>query len=474
MPQLDCLLVTAPSRKDAYQGLASEFAAVENPIWSGLIARYLSERGYSVGILDAEANGLTTDQAAHAIKSLDPKLIAFSIYGQQPSASSQCLMAAQDVSARLWEMDTVAFGTHPSALPDRMILEHNFYYIVQGEGPREIEEILQRDLKIISWVGPKSLIQNLDVELSTQAFDLMPMRKYRAHNWHALGDLESRDRYASIYTSLGCSFSCSFCCIQTPFGKPGMRWWSAKAIMAQIDTLVERYGVKHLKIADEMFLLNMKHVNAICDGLIERNYGLNIWAYARVDTLKDDATLAKMKRAGFNWLAVGIESGSKHVRDGVEKGRFGDDDIRRAIGRVQDHGIHVIGNYIFGLPDDTEDTMKQTLGLAQELNCEWANFYSAMAYPGSALYREAKQKGWELPEDSVGWIGYAQHSYECLPLRTETLTSAQVLKFRDQAFQTYFTNPDYLLSIKLKFGEKAVEHIKRMVQQPMPRKLYGS
>ena len=464
MPQLDCLLVTAPSRKDAYQGLASEFAAVENPIWSGLIAEYLRNKGYSVAILDAEAQGLTAEQAAHSINYLNPKLTAFSIYGQQPSASSQCMPAAARL-ANMLTYGSLAFGTHPSASPETTLRE-GFKFAVAGEGPKQIEHCLRGS------DGDGSLIQNLDMALPSQAFDLMPMRKYRAHNWHALADLDSRDKYASIYTSLGCSFSCSFCCIQAPFGKPGMRWWSAKAVMAQIDTLVVKYGVKHIKIADEMFLLNMRHVNAICDGLIERNYGLNIWAYARVDTLKDDATLEKMKRAGFNWLAVGIESGSKHVRDGVEKGRFGDDDIHHAIGRCQDHGIYVIGNYIFGLPDDTEETMMQTFRLAKDLNCEWANFYSAMAYPGSALYREAKQKGWELPEDSVGWIGYAQHAYECLPLRTETLTAAEVLKFRDQAFQNYFTSPDYLLSIKLKFGDKAVEHIKRMVQQPMPRKLY--
>ena len=68
---------------------------------------------------------------------------------------------------------------------------------------------------------------------------------------------------------------------------------------------------------------------------------MNIWAYARVDTIKD-RYLEKLKQAGFNWLALGIESGSKFVRDGVEKGRFGDLDIVRVTDKIKEHGIYII------------------------------------------------------------------------------------------------------------------------------------
>src|SRR5437667_443212 len=85
--------------------------------------------------------------------------------------------------------------------------------------------------------------------------------------------------------------------------------------------------------------------------------------------------------------------------------------------------ICVIGNFIFGLPDDDVQTMQQTLDLALELNCEFANFYSAMAYPGSPLYLMAVQNGWELP---AAWSGYSQHSYDCLPLRTEKISAGEV------------------------------------------------
>jgi radical SAM superfamily enzyme YgiQ (UPF0313 family) len=243
--------------------------------------------------------------------------------------------------------------------------------------------------------------------------------------------------------------------------------WSPESVIREIDLLVDKHGVKNIKFVDEMFVLNRNHVLGICDRLVEHGHDLNIWAYARVDTVKDEF-LDKLARAGFRWLALGIESGSKHVRDGVEKGRFGSPEILKVVKKIQDAGINVIGNYIFGLPDDTRESMQETLDLALEANCEFANFYCAMAYPGSKLYGMAVEKNWRLPDS---WIGYSQHSYETLPLRTEALTSAEVLKFRDDAFHRYFTNDGYLARVRRKFGEDVVSHIRDMTGIRLRRKL---
>src|SRR5438093_8677588 len=288
------------------------------------------------------------------------------------------------------------------------------------------------------------LVMDVEHEMPGIAWDLMPMAQYRAHNWHCFGDLQ-RQPYAAIYTTLGCPYHCSFCCIQAPFRQGekaaglrtsanSYRYWSAERVLDQIDVLVNQYGVRNLKIADEMFVLNRKHVLGICDRLIERGYDLNIWAYARVDTIKP-GMLEKLKAAGFNWLALGIEAGADRVRANVDKG-FAQEEIYRVIARVRDAGINVIGNYIFGLPEDDLETMQATLDLALALNCEFANFYSAMAYPGSPLYALAIENGWSLPP---AWSGYSQHAVDTLPLPTRHLSAADVLRFRAQAFETYYT-----------------------------------
>ena len=104
MSKIDALFITPPSRLDVYQSLSNEYAAIEPPVWSSLIANYLLKKNYDVQILDAEAENLTHDQAAEKILSINPKLAIFMIYGQQPSASTQCMPGGRKTCLKLNEL----------------------------------------------------------------------------------------------------------------------------------------------------------------------------------------------------------------------------------------------------------------------------------------------------------------------------------------------------------------------------------
>ncbi|HVO92927.1 MAG TPA: radical SAM protein [Terriglobales bacterium] len=493
--QLDLLLIHPGSRAQIYQSLGSSLAAIEPPVWAGLMATFVRKHNFSVGVLDAEAGNLSPEEMATLVVDMNPRLAAIVVYGHQPSASTQNMTAAGLICAAIKQKNpehkVLLVGGHVAALPERTMREEAADFVCSGEGPHTLLELLEA-LKSVGpdyskvhglyyWeegkmrsTPPAPLAKDLDHEMAELAWDLLPMQKYRAHNWHCFGDLD-RQPYASFYTTFGCPYRCSFCCIQAPF-KSGekvggwkenvnsYRFWSPAAVIAQIDKLVNQFGVRNIKIADEMFVLNPRHVLGICDAIIERGYDLNIWAYARVDTVKE-GMLDKLKRAGFNWLAFGIEAASDRVREDVDKG-FGQEEIFQTIEKVRAADINVIANYIFGLPEDSLESMQATLNLAMELNCEFANFYSAMAYPGSQLYSLALQNGWPLPSQ---WSGYSQHSYDSLPLPTKYLSGAQVLSFRDRAFDIYFTNNSYLEMIKRKFGRETAEQIKKMACHKLER-----
>ena len=146
----------------------------------------------------------------------------------------------------------------------------------------------------------------------------------------------------------------------------------------------------------------------------------------------------------------------------------GNDGIESLVRAIQAADMSVIANYIFGLPDDGFRSMQETLDLALSLNCEFANFYSAMAYPGSALYDKALADRAALPQS---WSGYSQHNADCRPLDTEHVGARDVLAFRDAAFTRYFTDPAYLGMIYDKFGAATLEHVTEMTQHTLPRKL---
>ena len=180
--------------------------------------------------------------------------------------------------------------------------------------------------------------------------------------------------------------------------------------------------------------------------------------------------LELFKLAGINWLAIGIEAGNREVRREVSKGTFKLEDISSVVKTVQDYKIGVAANYIFGFPDDTLDTMQQTLDLAIELNTEMANLYPCQALPGSPLHRKAKSENIQLPES---YQGYGFLSYDSLPMATKHVSARDVVAFRDQAWEKYHTNPNFLNLIEGRFGAEAKEGILDLVKIKLKRKILG-
>ena len=307
---MDLMLINPGGREVIYQDLGSDVTAVESPLWCRLIAGYIADRGYSVKILDAEAENLPPKAVGDTVAAVKPRLAGVITYGHHPSASTPQMAAASPLCRAIKEarpsQPLFIAGGHISALPERTMREEAVDYACKGEGPVTIYQLLQaldagssgdfsrieglvwREEGDIRQNPAPAIIKDLDADLHGSAWHLLPMEKYRAHNWQCFGDLSSRKPYASIYTTLGCPYKCAFCCINAPFGTNRYRMRNPEIVVEEIDYLYHRYGVKTFKIIDEMFVLNDRHVDDICRRLAAKPYTreLNFWAYARVDTVK--------------------------------------------------------------------------------------------------------------------------------------------------------------------------------------------
>ena len=193
-------------------------------------------------------------------------------------------------------------------------------------------------------------------------------------------------------------------------------------------------------------------------------------AYSRIDTVRDPEQLSLIRQAGIKWLCLGIESGEKKIRLEVTKGKFEDVDIRKVVEKVHEADIDIIANYLFGLPGDTIETMQSTLDLSKELCTIAWNAYAVMALPGSGLYKNAIENGYELPDD---YGGYSFHSYNTLPLPNENLSPAEILEFRDKAYLQYHTYQPFLEKIRDNYGDVAERNIREMTKIKLKRKILG-
>jgi anaerobic magnesium-protoporphyrin IX monomethyl ester cyclase len=509
--KLDVLFINPGNQTTIYQDLAKDYSAIETPTWALLLAQSVRALGFKPGIFDVNAERVSTSQAVQRIKETETRLLCFVVYGQNPNSGTVNMSGATALAKAIKEegiTTPICFvGSHVSALPfDVLKNESCVDLVLCNEGVYALRNLLKTDidntegLAQIKGIGyrkkgrpvltvSEQIVsqERMDIDLPGYAWDLLPYNKkpldlYRAHFWHSEYDHKKRTPFAAIYTSLGCTFKCDFCMInilnrndQAPIGVAGnyskMRFWSPEFIIKEFDKLVDM-GVRTLRISDEMFLLNKKYYVPLCEKIIERGYGekLSMWAYSRIDTVRDPKQLELIRKAGIKWLALGIESGEKRIRLEVSKGKFEDVDIQDVVKKVHDADIEIIANYLFGLPGDTFESMQKTLDLGLELCTIAWNAYAVMALPGSNLYKEAIDKGFEMPED---YAGYAFLSYNTKPLPTERLSPEEILHFRDAAFTKYHTHKPFLDKVQSKYGETAANNIKDMTRIKLKRKILG-
>jgi radical SAM superfamily enzyme YgiQ (UPF0313 family) len=507
--KIDLLLISPSNPKATYQGLSKKYSAIEPPTWALLLAQSVRAKSFKVALLDCLAEDLSYEQVQNRIELLNPKIILFVVYGQNVNSGTTSMSGAISLSNFLKDKNIkqpiVYVGSHVQALPvDTLLSERSIDIILTNEGVYALHNLMRLntfdqdtlvnikglcfrlDGKPFMTLPEKIVPQNLlEEDLPGYAYDLLPKNKkefdlYRSPLWHAEYNEDFRSPYAAIQTSLGCQFGCSFCMINiinrndnqeigVASNYSGMRHWSIDFIIKEFDKLISK-GVYTIKIVDEMFLLNPKFYKPLCEELVKRNKEdkLKMWAYSRIDTVKNLDTLNLLRKAGIKWLCLGIESGRKNIRLEVSKGKFEEVDIKKVVDHIHQAGIEVMANYIYGLPGDDVDSINETFDLSKELCTSGWNTYTAIPLPGSQLYSEAKNKGQKLPSS---YEAYSFHSYHTEPMPTEKLSGADLLKLRDKAFIDYHTAPKFLERIENKFGVIAKENIINMTQIKLKRKL---
>ena len=465
--------------------------------------------GFEVSIIDANAEEITEEEVLDRVKTYKPRLIVFVVYGQNVNAGTTNMEGAIKLSNFLKSKDknlNISYiGSYVQALPVKALKdEKSIDFVFTNEGVYALRNILNlknfssdnlKNIKGIAYRNSNKIIQNepeivvpnekMDLDLPGYAWDLLPFKKkpldlYRSPMWHAEYDEEKRSPYAALHSSLGCQFKCSFCMINlinrndsdeigvsSHYNK--MRYWSPEFMIKEFEKLINM-GVKTIRITDEMFLLNPKYYLPLCKKLAELNTddSLRMWAYSRIDTVKNPEVLSIVRKAGIKWLCLGIESGDKKVRLEVAKGKFEDVDVRKIINQVHEADIDVMANYMYGLPGDDKETIKKTFELSLDLCTSGWNTYPAMALPGSFLYKQGLENGIEMPKS---YSGYSFHAYDTICLPTEKLKPWEILKLRDDAFVNYHSHPKFLDRIKKRFGYKAFENVKQMSKIKLTRKI---
>ena len=497
--RLDLLLVNPNTKKAVYQELSTRLVAIEPPVWAGLMATFVRGKGRSVAILDAEAEGLSPAEVGDRVAAMAPRLVAIPAYGHQPSASTQVMPGVRQAASAVREvrpdLPILLLGGHVAALPERTLEDEPCDFVAGGEGLHTLTDLLEclesapgqlANVRGLVWrqsgkvvVNPPApLVQDLDGEMPGVAWDLLPMDRYRAHNWHCFGERGDASPTPPSTPPSAAPTTAASAASRRRSRAASRRWasgadvntyryWSPERSSRRSTCSSGSTACATSRSPTRCSSSTRRHVLGICDRIVERGYDLNIWAYARVDTVRD-GLLEKMRRAGVNWLALGIEAANERVRD----------DVERAIGQDGHRADRPTGS---GTRASTSSAT--TSSACPRTTCETMQ---ADARPGdrpelrvrqlllgdglsrlAALPRSGGRAAGRCPTP-----GPATRSTPCdtLPLCPRgTCRRREVLRFRDEAFQRYFRNPRYLEMVRRLFGGATVAEVTDMLEVRLER-----
>ncbi len=244
--------------------------------------------------------------------------------------------------------------------------------------------------------------------------------------------------YVSLYTGRGCRSHCTFCLWPQTIGGHRYRTRSPGNVAEEV-AKVGRYfpQVKEVFFDDDTFTSDRSRAEAIARLL--GKLGVTWSCSARADVPRE--TLRVMRENGLRLLLVGYETGCQEILDNVRKGTRVDV-ARRFTADCHRLGIAIHGTFIVGLPGETPETIERTIRFAREIDPHTIQVSLAAAYPGTELYRQAREHGW-LVADGCNLVG--EDGVQVSSLAYPHLSKEEIFRAVETFYKRFYFRPGKIL-----------------------------
>ncbi len=367
----------------------SPFSTAEKrmPIGIGFLISVLRNAGHEVYFID---NYLKPSDFLETGYLIDNKIDFVGIYANTICFRDTLRMLKVMESLRQqkkWDGKIILGGPHTTVATDT--IPNYVDFVVQGEGEKAIIDIVEG--RVSQRIVRYPQIENLD-ELPSPAWDVFAKMDYK---W----DMEWFDQTPvyNMNTSRSCPFNCSFCSVRSIWGKK-YTYFSAERVVDDIQDLIENYGAKGIYFREDNFTLHRKRLRTFCELMVERKLNIPWACESRVSTI-DEESIEMMVKAGVKGFYFGVESGSQRILDLINKD-ITVEQIKKAFELCNKYNVKTAASMIVGIPGETEDDIKITQDLLNEIKptIVWPNIFVGM--PDSELYRQVlKERRYELIDD---------------------------------------------------------------------------
>lgn len=379
------LLVSRPHPEGARDPFTSLM-----PTGLGYLNAILRENGFASSL--ANLSGASWHQVEELLRRERPAILGISVFTHNRFESLRVAALAKKVDPACL---TVFGGPHATNDFESILTNHREVdAVVLGEGEEtflDLARTIAQGGRNLTGLAGLAFRQGTKVynAMRPPVADLDALPPPAMHMDDAWG-CDVRRQLEFIITSRGCPAACRFCSSPRFWGK-ALRFRSPRAMVDEILTIRDRYGLIYFSLRDDTFTVRKERVIEFCQLLLEEKIHILWNCQSRVNAV-DEEMLIWMRRAGCECVQYGVESGSERVLAYLGKGVTAEQ-VRMAAGMTRRAGLNLSIYLITGVPGETCEDLQATLALINDILPHDGHVAPLAYYPGTALFNEAVREG---------------------------------------------------------------------------------
>lgn len=441
------LLINTPQENALQAGIEDDFIDIIGfypPLGLLYLGTVLKNEGHEVKIIDCVPQNIGYEELEAEIKKNQPFAIGITTFTTSMVDVLLTAELAKKINPKIY---TIIGGHHPTLYPQESVRYQNIDFILQGEAEETLPQLINllekkaNPEQILEIHGVGFLFEGKekinrkpayikDIEtLPIPDRSLLPSDIY-------ISIVGRQEKVATIMSSRGCPFKCTYCF--TP--NKSYRSRSTESIMQEVKYLIE-LGYKEIFFFDDLFAMKAQKVIDFAKALQAENIKID-WSFrARINTITPEL-VQEVKKANIHRIQFGIESGVDKTLKRVKKG-ITTERIKKAITLCRKAGITTIGNFMIGLPGETEADIEQTLKFSRKIGLNYAQYSVLVPYPFTEIYTEGLQTKqlthdfWQkFADDPIGYAPKFKVEYW-----TENVSEEFLFETIKKSFKRFYFRP---------------------------------
>lgn len=441
------------------------------PHWMLWLAGYIEQQGYNVEVVDVKSNvnedfsekekeRIFKETVDRAVASRSP-LIGLSAFTED----HRNIMKLAEAIRQRSNAKIIVGGIHATVSPEDYFIKEDspFDAAVVGDGEVPLTKLIEAEKtgidsreKISGLVFRKGRdILHTAPQSVSPSLDGMPIHPYHKLDMNFYLQPQQfllRSIYLSgvhIFTARGCPYGCTFCANS----RKKVRFRSLDSVVEELLYLKETYAIDGFYVHDDTFTIKNDRVIEFCERLTALKYRF-VWGMeGRVNQFSDEVFRA-LKKSGCIQIDFGVESGSQEALDRMKKG-IKVNDTEKVFRRCRKEKIRTYANILINTPEETEEDVRKTIGLMEDIKATTYGICVTTPYPGTEIYEHYVKppltvEEYQLYSDSKTYTSIVDPRFRLTAhdLNIEELSAKLGRRFMiDRGWQIFSLHPSYLRAL---------------------------